>query len=307
MGNCVFQIICNLAVFLLLLSLSVRGTTNRTEINCVSTVKVTRNTVFIAHVTTMLKINCTIDLHGCQRNPIISWCKISGNDCKAFNYSVHIITEWKNIKEHEGMAFLTFLNISMEDTGLYRCKEGDMSIGHAINVTVTDNEEDKVSQNQSKTTDLNTVPNDDLGWLWPYLYICSGIACLVVIIITVTLLIIRCQGTKSRRNNMKVKTQYMETQRSDLPPLPRAHHNTRSPSDQLTSTLYRDCKTPPIRGSSSAGRVSKGSHNTVGTETGKEENALVYASLNHQALPRVARRTAQQEPEPSEYAAIRFR
>lgn len=97
----------------------------------------------------------------------------------------------------------------------------------------------------------------------------------------------------------------METQRSDLPPLPR--HKTRSPSDQLTSASYRSCETPPIRGSSSAGRVSGGSHNTVGTERREEENDLVYASLNHQAMSRGQRRIVQHEPEPSEYAAIRFR
>lgn len=102
----------------------------------------------------------------------------------------------------------------------------------------------------------------------------------------------------------------METQTSDLPPPPpppHPHHNTRPPSDQPTSALYRVCETPPVRGASPAGRVSDGRHNTVGTERGEEENALVYASLNHQALPRVPKRTARQEPEPSEYAAVRFR
>ncbi len=42
--------------------------------------------------------------------------------------------------------------------------------------------------------DQNSGPTDDLQWLWPYVYICSGIAGLVVIVITVTLFIIRCQG-----------------------------------------------------------------------------------------------------------------
>uniref|UniRef100_A0A672KDX3 Ig-like domain-containing protein n=1 Tax=Sinocyclocheilus grahami TaxID=75366 RepID=A0A672KDX3_SINGR len=203
------------------------------EMNCYSLVRVPRNTVFLAPVMSVLKINCTITLYGCHRNPRVSWCKLYGDVCTSLNYSNHLRTEWTNITEHEGMAFLLFLNISMEDTGFYRCKEGDMSIGHSINVT------------------------------------------------------------------------YMETQRSDLPPLP--HHNTNSPSDQLTSALYRGCETPPVRGSSSAGRVSDGRHNTVGTERREEENALVYASLNHQAMPRGQRRTAQHEPEPSAYAAIRFR
>uniref|UniRef100_A0A8C1B5W8 Ig-like domain-containing protein n=1 Tax=Cyprinus carpio carpio TaxID=630221 RepID=A0A8C1B5W8_CYPCA len=248
-----------------------------TEINCVPLIRVPRNTVFRAPVMTKLKINCTITLDGCHRNPRVSWCKLNGSDCKALNYSHHIRTEWKDIKKHEWMAFLIFLNISMEDTGLYRCKEGDTSVSHAINVTVTGQK-------------------DDLQWLWPYVYICSGIAGLVVIVIIVTLLIIRNQG--------EIFFLMFSLPQS------KPHHNTHSPhppSDQLTSALYRGCETAPVRGASSAGRVSDGSHNAAGTERGEEENALVYASLNHQAMSRGPRRTARQEPESSEYAAIRFR
>ncbi|XP_059410248.1 B- and T-lymphocyte attenuator-like [Carassius carassius] len=292
------MIICYLAVSLLLLSLSVSGTRNGSEMNCRSLIRVPRNTVFLAPVMSVLKINCSVTLHGCQRKPRVSWCKLFGDDCKALNYSNYIRTEWKNITEQEWMAFLVFLNISMEDTGFYRCKEGDMSIGHTINVTVTDNKVDKVSRNQSNTSNLG--PTDDLEWLWSFVYICSGIAGLVVTVIIVTLLIIRCQERKSTR----FKNKYMETHISDLPPLP--HPNTRSPSDQLISASYRGCETPTIRGSSLTGRVSDGRHKTVGTERGEEENALVYASLNHQATSRGPKRTAQYEPEPSEYAAIRF-
>ncbi|XP_048052972.1 B- and T-lymphocyte attenuator-like isoform X3 [Megalobrama amblycephala] len=263
---------------------------------------------------TVLRINCTVNLRGCHRSPRVSWCKIDGNDCKALNHSDYIKTEWKNTTEHEGMAFLFFLNISMEDAGLYRCKESETSVGHAINVTVTENKEDEVSHNQNNTIldVLNTDhPKDDQQWLWPYVYICTGIAGLVFIIMTVSLLFIRCQGTKSTRKDMANKNQYMETQSSDLPPPPpppaHPHHNTRPPSHQPTSALYRVCETPPVRGAPSAGRVSVGRHNTVGTERGEEENVLVYASLNHQPMSRGPRRTARQEPEPSEYAAIRFR
>uniref|UniRef100_A0A671KMZ3 Ig-like domain-containing protein n=1 Tax=Sinocyclocheilus anshuiensis TaxID=1608454 RepID=A0A671KMZ3_9TELE len=202
-----------------------------TEMNCISVIRVPRNTVFRAPVMTELKINCTLTLQGCHRNPRVSWCKLNGSDCKALNYSHHIRTEWKSITEHEWVAFLIFLNISMEDTGSYRCKEGDTSVSHTINVT----DFLMISLPQSKP-----------------------------------------------------------------------HHNTHSPSVQLTSALYRGCETPPVRGASSAGRVSDGSHNAVDTER-EEENALVYASLNHQAMSRGPRRTARQEPEPSEYAAIRFR
>jgi len=101
-------------------------------------IRVPRNTLFRARVMTKLKINCTVTQpEGCHRSPQVSWCKIYGNDCKALNHSNYTETEWKNVTEHEGMAFLTFLKLSMEDTGLYRCKEGDNSVSHAINVTVT--------------------------------------------------------------------------------------------------------------------------------------------------------------------------
>jgi len=101
-------------------------------------IRVPRNTVFRARVMTKLKINCTVTQYGgCHRSPQVSWCKIYGSNCKALNHSNYIETEWKNVTEHEGMAFLTFLKLSLEDEGLYRCKEGDNSISHAINVTVT--------------------------------------------------------------------------------------------------------------------------------------------------------------------------
>lgn len=101
----------------------------------------------------------------------------------------------------------------------------------------------------------------------------------------------------------------METQSSDLlpPPLPHPRHDTRSPSHKTASASDRGSEIPPGRGSSSAGKVKERSHDTVSAGRGEEDNGLVYASLNHQAVPKVPKRTARQEPEPSEYAAIRFR
>nr|XP_009296922.1 B- and T-lymphocyte attenuator-like isoform X1 [Danio rerio] len=296
MGYFVFQIFCNFAVFLLLLSLCVSGTSNETEPQCLIKLKVTRNTVFKAHAMTELKINCTVTHHGCQRIPVISWCKLYGQNCKALNHSDVIKTEWKNKTENEGMAFLIFQNVSIEDAGSYRCKEGDMSVSHTINVTFT-------------VDDSNSVLDDGLLWLWPYVYIFSGIAALVIIIITITLFVFRCQDTKSKTEEMKSKNQYMETQSSDLlpPPLPYPRHDTRSPSHQRGSASDRGSEIPPGRGTSSAGRVKERSHHTVSTEGGENDNALIYASLNHQAVSKVHRKTARQEPETSEYAAIRLR
>uniref|UniRef100_A0A9J8BUE9 Ig-like domain-containing protein n=1 Tax=Cyprinus carpio carpio TaxID=630221 RepID=A0A9J8BUE9_CYPCA len=197
------------ATILILICVNVIATTNGTEMNCVPLIRVPRNSVFRAPVMTKLKINCTITLDGCHRNPRVSWCKLNGSECKALNYSHHIRTERKDIKKHEWMAFLIFLNISMEDTGLYRCKEGDTSVSHAIIVTVTDKYKDEVSRNQSNT-------HDDLKWLGPYVYICSGVG-LVFIVMTVSFLY------------------YMDTHKKDLILPPHLYLN----SDLLTSVVYR--------------------------------------------------------------------
>ncbi|XP_051560384.1 uncharacterized protein LOC127444846 isoform X3 [Myxocyprinus asiaticus] len=264
MGNSIFQTICYLFASLTLLLLSVSRNTNGSEINCNASIKVPRHTLFRTPVMTVLKINCSVTIYECK-NPRILWCKIYGNDCKALNDSVYIKSEWRNTAVHGGVAFLTFMNISMEDEGLYRCRVGETSVSHNINVTVTVGNE--VSHNQSKTE------------------------------------------TKSARNNKTTKNQYIGTQRTGQAPPSHPHHNTHSPSAQLNSACVYE--TPPIKTGSSSGRfsankvASKGSHNNVSIEG--EENVLVYASLNHQAMPREPKRTTRQEPEPSEYAAIRFR
>ncbi|XP_048052966.1 uncharacterized protein LOC125272273 isoform X3 [Megalobrama amblycephala] len=240
---------CNIVASLLLLSLSVSGTTNRSELYCNPAIKVPRNTVFKARVMTVLRINCTINLRGCHRSPRVSWCKIDGNDCKALNHSDYIKTEWKNTTEHEGMAFLIFQNISMEDAGLYRCKESETSVGHAINVTVTaDNNKDEFSPTPSSTknnknefsptpsstSDLNTIQNDDQQWLRLYVYICSGIAGLVFIVLLTLIYVVGRQGRKWTRKDMADKNQYTKTQKSNQLS-PHLYLN----SDLLTTVIYR--------------------------------------------------------------------
>ncbi|KAL1282208.1 hypothetical protein QQF64_001011 [Cirrhinus molitorella] len=230
-----------LVTFLVLMCVSVSGTTDESEINCGYTITVPRNTVFLAPVTTMLKINCTIVLHGCHRKPRVSWCKLYGNGCKALNYSDHMRTEWKTITENHGMDFLIFLNISIEDAGFYRCKKGDTSIGHAINVTVTANNKNDeflptLSNTMSTTVDdLKIPPKDDLQWFWYFVYIGSGIVGLVFIVMTVTFLYgIRRQGRKSVRKDMEKKNQYMGKQKNGLLLPPHLYLD----SDLITSVVY---------------------------------------------------------------------
>ncbi|KAA0722217.1 hypothetical protein E1301_Tti019765 [Triplophysa tibetana] len=127
---------------------------------------------------------------------------------------------WKNITQQEGMLFLTFLNISMDDAGLYRCKNQN-SVSHHINVTVT-----------ARLTSAYDTPTVRAGF-----------------------------------------------------------HRDRTSDERLSANRTQ----------------SKGCKNNVRSTEEEEENPLVYASLNHQAISRGPRTIVQQETEPSEYAAIKFR
>ncbi|KAI7811495.1 putative B- and T-lymphocyte attenuator-like [Triplophysa rosa] len=279
---------------------------------CIIAIKVPRNTQFRAPVMTVLKINCTVIIENCKGNPTVSWCKIYGNDCKALNHSNDIKPMWKNTTQRDGIAVLTFLNISMDDAGSYRCKS-QHSVSHGMKVTVTAHKENSGSGNQSNTSyEINQ--KEGLQWFWPYVSICGGLVGLVVIVITVSLFIIRCQGRKSARKETTTTIQYMKTQRSDPTTPSRPHHNSHPPSARFTSAY----DTPPVRAGLHRDRPSderlsanmmesKVCQNNVRSTEEEEENPLVYASLNHQAISRGPRKTVQQETEPSEYAAIRFR
>nr|XP_055061133.1 B- and T-lymphocyte attenuator-like isoform X1 [Misgurnus anguillicaudatus] len=313
MDNCFLQFLSNLVACLVLLSLQVSGNSNESELECITSIKVPRNKLVEALVMTEFKINCTVNVLKCQGIPKISWCKLYGEDCKASNQSNYKETvDWKNFTY--GTAFLTFLNISMEDAGLYRCKSQN-SVSHSINVTVTADRVDSDSGNQNNTI-LDNTKGEGSHSLLPYVYICGGVIGLVVIVIAVSLFIIKCQGKGSTRNVMTNTNQCIETQRRDLITTSHPHHNTHPPSARLTTAVSYANDTPVRAGShsdrTSAGRVSantiesKGCRKNVRTQE-EEDNPLVYASLNHQAMSRGPKRSVQQETEPSEYAAIRFR
>lgn len=86
-----------------------------------------------------LKINCTVESH-CWKIIDVSWCRIDDkNECGPLINWNHLTTEWKNINENKQMFFLVFHNVSMQDSGLYRCKikSPTPTVSHTINVTVT--------------------------------------------------------------------------------------------------------------------------------------------------------------------------
>ncbi|GAA6074488.1 uncharacterized protein LOC113657158 isoform X4, partial [Tachysurus ichikawai] len=109
------------------------------NLDCFPSLMVPRNTVWSARVKDQLMINCTVVSEpNCWNNIAVSWCKIDMKN--EYRSLYHTSTGWRTISESKRVFFLIFWEISLQDSGLYRCKilSPAPSVSHAINVTVTD-------------------------------------------------------------------------------------------------------------------------------------------------------------------------
>ncbi|XP_064165911.1 uncharacterized protein LOC135240417 isoform X2 [Anguilla rostrata] len=109
------------------------------EKECSPDLRVKRNTVWMTYTKQTLRINCTVQ--HCGSTLTVEWCKIEmSSRCAPMNESAHIKIQWEQSQEDPDAAFLFlhFTNISMKDSGLYRCTtRGNVSrISHSINVSV---------------------------------------------------------------------------------------------------------------------------------------------------------------------------
>ncbi|KAK2818153.1 hypothetical protein Q7C36_022086 [Tachysurus vachellii] len=332
MARCVFHIIW-IPIIHLWLSLLITGTTEENNTDCFPNILVPRNTVWKAREMDKLKINCTVESESyCWNKISVTWCKIDlKNKCNHLNHSYHTTTEWIRINESRRLLFLIFQNVSMRDAGLYRCEvlSPAPSVSHAINVTVTEYVPDistasdggsQVTQGTTNNTNTNMAANPT--WPQSYVYICSGVGVLVFIVL-VSVIVIWCRGQKKSIKKTIHQNQCTPSPVSDhAPPVyPREFpHKSQTLPAQVSLSTSCTYDTPPVRVSSlkdrpSAGRhpVSQGPrrqcHNRLEVEDLEEvaeENPLIYASLNHGAVPQRPARVAHVQIEASEYAAIKL-
>ncbi|XP_041115871.1 B- and T-lymphocyte attenuator-like [Polyodon spathula] len=172
----------DLAYFLLLiLCIKVKGHDSA----CSLEVRVPRNSAWNVSVMKTLTINCTVNY--CEEQPEVTWCKILGSDCKPLNATVE--TSWNQPSIHSAVSSLTFFNISLNDSGQYRCKVVDVrgisSVGHSITVNVSE-EENLPTLNTTILGDLETkLPPQNDSWL-TYIYICAGVLILIIVVVLIS-------------------------------------------------------------------------------------------------------------------------
>ncbi|XP_046886623.1 B- and T-lymphocyte attenuator-like [Hypomesus transpacificus] len=286
------------------------------EADCLPHVRVHRNTVMNASSGEDLRMECPV--HFCSdAQPVISWCKLDdSNNCSPFNRSARTETHWQNLTYNTGISFLNMKDVSTNDTGQYRCQyRSDMS--HSIKIRVSERTDiSTVGYEKNETTSFEH-PNPELEWLLPYIYPAVGILGLVVVVITTSILLM--QRNRGRpKNTDPTENKYMAipmTQQA-LPhanispqPYPRASPRQSVPTiyDNAPSRRPSSAHAPPTRPAANhkAAPEDRDQGNRKAGERERDEESLLYAALDHQALPGATGRPQRPQEECSEYAAIR--
>ncbi|XP_041637503.1 B- and T-lymphocyte attenuator-like isoform X2 [Cheilinus undulatus] len=267
------------------------------EDECEVQIRVSRNKKYNALLGEELQIECPVNF--CNNSPpTISWSKLEET-----NIPVNVSpgsgfrTEWKTLKDLNGVFVLIIQNFVRNDSGVYQCQSGS-TMGHKINVSVNDS-----------TTGSSGLQLD----FWTYVYVAAGIAAFVVIVIIVSVASMQgCKG-KSKKEIME-DSQYVVIPMVENPfPNPVQPSPRGSPAVPLARRSTRrkmphsqPNKSPLPRDECVYSRVKEDrdrQRNTLEEEGG----SVVYAALNHEIPPRAPARPRRQIEERSEYAAIRIR
>ncbi|XP_033864347.3 B- and T-lymphocyte attenuator-like [Acipenser ruthenus] len=317
----------DLAYFLLLtLCIEVKGQDSR----CSLEVRVPRNITQNVSVMKTLTINCTVNY--CEEEPEVTWCKILGTDCKPLNAAVK--TSWNQSSNHSAVSFLTFFNISLNDSGQYRCKAVDVrgisSVGHSTTVNVSE-EENLPTPNMTTSGDQEKMPAlQNYSWL-TYIYICAGVLILIITVVLISFFCIqghrvRPKSKEAMQTNQKHKTPKASRQSSTAASLPSRPSNRIKPAVLAEEPVYdndhHSRTSRRTRASSSRGRASSTNESApvaimvnppdiyYNQEVEDENCPIVYAALRHAYKTEEGSghvRLSASSEEQTEYAAVRFR
>ncbi|XP_034072878.1 uncharacterized protein LOC117546674 isoform X2 [Gymnodraco acuticeps] len=265
---------------------------------CYIETRVHENTSYKAVVGERLEIKCGVAICG-EAPPTVDWFKLLWFEREQTDVPVnvssssHINTQWELINKSEGISFLVFPKIRLNDSGVYQCKSGGSS-SHYIYVFVNGS--------------THSEPKVDS---WMYLYFAAGIVPFIIIVIIISVVSMRgCKGKSKKETSSE--NQYMAIPMVEQP----LHHGRLQPSPRgspSASPCRRSLwtKTPPLqpnelplpRDNYPVYRMITRDRERQRNTAEEEGSSIVYAALNHQ-LPARAARPPRPTEEQSEYAAI---
>ncbi|XP_026768807.3 B- and T-lymphocyte attenuator [Pangasianodon hypophthalmus] len=280
-----------LVVFILLVPVATQGQIA----SCVPEIKVRKNTLYTASSESKLNISCPVTY--CEEIPAVGWIKIDNknNFIRISGTNQVTITQ-----EQTGLKDITshmiFWNISTDDNGIYRCmiSASNFSLeSHNINVNVS------VSSYTTNTTNPDRFTEKLPSWLL-YVFICSGILGLVMIVMLISFLCInRCSGKANSRRHKNATfcpKPLSATTSGKSQEIPEEQSNI---YDTPTDDLYSDAL---YTGASQECTAVMGN----GNRSGDGSQQIVYATLQHPTAQKPSAVRQQSREQLSEYASIRI-
>ncbi|XP_066563008.1 B- and T-lymphocyte attenuator [Amia ocellicauda] len=207
---------CHLLLLLLLVNL-IRLIVGEPD-ECELSVRVRRNLSWNVSVTDVLTLECPV--HYCDKPPPVKWCQLHGTYCILMNESNTIKIEWKHLDNKSGNYSLTFLNISLDDSGLYRCEAAanTSSVSHTINVSVSEsNRSNESPSNKSTTTGVSLNDKVEIQWII-YFYICAAVVTFIVIVVIISFYCLHAnKASPGQKDAVQQKKQLRTTVSSTAP------------------------------------------------------------------------------------------
>ncbi|XP_039539569.1 B- and T-lymphocyte attenuator isoform X1 [Pimephales promelas] len=216
-------------------------------------------------------------------------------------------------------SYLTFINISKNHDGLYRCElrlSNSSTVSHYINISVSvsstnDSLGDEMScpeKGDNSETNTDTSFNSNPWWL-PYLFICMGVVIPILILMLIFILCINGCTTLRRRKTQKAHVQYTASVLSS--PSPRVQKNNKFVGVQYSEERHqhsRDSNTcsltsPPAQSTSHLSDC--GGDDSLSNRRVNSSSQVVYASLHHLTPTPSSTAPRPTREDFSEYAAIR--
>ncbi|KAI9525866.1 hypothetical protein NQZ68_002414 [Dissostichus eleginoides] len=170
---------------------------------CFIETKVDVNTSYKAVVGEQLELKCEVAF--CEEAPpTVDWIKREQTDVPVtVSSSSHIKTHWELINKSEGISFLVFSKIRLNDSGEYYCSTGG-SYSHYINVFVyVDDGRGRTTVSQKNESSTNSEPTVD-SWM----YFAAGIVPFIIIAIIIPVVLMRGRKGESK-NETQTEVQYI--------------------------------------------------------------------------------------------------
>ncbi|XP_029967917.1 uncharacterized protein LOC115403212 [Salarias fasciatus] len=275
--------------------------------SCQAELLVRRGTIRRALPGHTVTVRCSLKHCGQPLN--VTWCKIrSSGRCERIRETenVGITQQPDGWTKDEVTSSLSFKKISVEEDGLYRCEVKGLAIGHAINILVSDLNQEAQHSDDHAAESLKTHNDGSIVWL-PYFAIFCGIALPVILLTGVTLLSFRSCYRPAMQSYFKRQEPFIHVS----PHLAgRSAPSRPIPPPRLAVLSVAEAPGPPPPPLMSARTPPAAAAAASAATAGQVSDSPVYAVINHRKpgnQTRAPHATAAARPDgKQEYAEISF-